>query len=59
VSSIVQAVRQGSWTPVVSVGWLPAMVVAAWPGNGHPYDWLVAISGFSYLLALAFFRWRG
>jgi hypothetical protein len=24
VSSIVQAVRQGSWTPVVSVAWLPA-----------------------------------
>ena len=27
--------------------------------SGHPDDWLVAISGFSYLLALAFFRWRG
>jgi len=33
VSSIVQAVRQGSWTPVVSVGWLPAVVIAAWPGT--------------------------
>ncbi|HJY57653.1 MAG TPA: hypothetical protein VJ418_14850 [Streptosporangiaceae bacterium] len=27
--------------------------------NGHPYDWLLAISGLSYLLAIAFFRWRG
>ena len=33
VSSVVQAVRQGSWGPVVSVGWLPAVVVAAWPGT--------------------------
>ena len=33
VSSIVQAVRQGSWGPVISVGWLPAVVVAAWPGT--------------------------
>ncbi len=33
VSSIVAAVRQGSWGPVVSVGWLPAVVVAVWwPG---------------------------
>jgi roadblock/LC7 domain-containing protein len=33
VSSIVQAVRQGSWTPIVSVAWLPAVVVAARPGT--------------------------
>ena len=33
VSAIVQAVRQGSWGPVISVGWLPAVVVAAWPGT--------------------------
>ena len=33
VSSIVQAVRQGSWGPVISVGWLPAVVVAIWPGS--------------------------
>ncbi len=31
VSSIVQAIRLGSWTPVLSVGWLPAVVVAVWP----------------------------
>ena len=33
VSSIVQAVRQGSWGPVVSVAWLPAVIVATWPGT--------------------------
>jgi hypothetical protein len=33
VSSIVAAVRQGSWGPVVAVGWLPSVVVATWwPG---------------------------
>ncbi len=32
VSSVVQAVRLGSWAPVVSVGWLPAVIAAAWPG---------------------------
>jgi hypothetical protein len=32
VSSIVQAISEGSWSPVVSVGWLPAVIVAVWPG---------------------------
>ncbi|HEX4659626.1 MAG TPA: hypothetical protein VH307_19745 [Streptosporangiaceae bacterium] len=32
VSSVVQAVRQGSWVPIISVGWIPAVIVAAWPG---------------------------
>jgi hypothetical protein len=32
VSSIVQAIRLGSWTPVISVGWLPAVIVGVWPG---------------------------
>jgi hypothetical protein len=27
--------------------------------SGSPYTWLCAIGGFSYLLAVAFFRWRG
>ena len=35
VSSIVQAIRLGSWTPVLSVGWLPAVVAASWPGAGR------------------------
>lgn len=33
VSSVVQAVRLGSWAPIVSVGWLPAVIAAAWPGT--------------------------
>jgi hypothetical protein len=32
VSAVVQAVRQGSWEPVVSAGWIPAVIVATWPG---------------------------
>jgi hypothetical protein len=34
VSSIVQAIRQGSWSPIIEIGWLPAVVVATWwPGT--------------------------
>ena len=33
VSATVQAIRQGSWGPIVEVGWLPAVIVAAWPGT--------------------------
>ena len=35
VASAVQAIRQDSWTPVVSVAWLPAVAVATWPGSGR------------------------
>ena len=35
VASAAQAIRQGSWAPVVSVAWLPAVVAAAWPGSGR------------------------
>jgi cell division protein FtsW (lipid II flippase) len=28
VSAIVQSVRQGSWSPLFSVGWLAAVVIA-------------------------------
>ncbi len=38
------------------VAWLVAIARGQ---NGHTYDWLLAISGLSYLLAIAFFRWRG
>lgn len=31
-SSIAQAVRSGSWDPVISTAWIPAVVVATWPG---------------------------
>jgi hypothetical protein len=27
--------------------------------DGNPYGWLLAIGGLSYLLAVAFLRWRG
>jgi hypothetical protein len=33
VSAAVQAIRQGSWGPIVEVGWLPAVIVATWPGT--------------------------
>jgi hypothetical protein len=32
VSSLVLAVRHDSWAPIIAVGWIPAVVVAAWPG---------------------------
>jgi uncharacterized membrane protein len=45
---------------VVIVTLIVAWLVAIARGqNGHPYDWLLAVSGLSYLLAIAFFRWRG
>jgi hypothetical protein len=28
VSAIAASVRQGSWSPVLSVGWLPAVIIA-------------------------------
>jgi hypothetical protein len=40
-------------------------LIAAWlveiarGQSGHPYDWLGAIGGIAYVLAVAFFRWRG
>ncbi len=34
VASAAQAIRQNSWTPIVSVAWLPAVIVATWPGSG-------------------------
>lgn len=38
------------------VAWL---VATARGQSGNPYDWLLAIGGLAYLLAVAFFRWRG
>ena len=35
VVSAAQAVRQGSWAPLASVAWLPAVIAAAWPGSGR------------------------
>jgi len=39
----------------VIVAWL---VQIAQGHSGHPYDWLGAIGGLAYLLALVFYRWR-
>jgi hypothetical protein len=34
ISSIVAAVRQGSWGPIIAVGWLPGVLAATWwPGT--------------------------
>jgi hypothetical protein len=41
---------------VVHAGHLPG---ARHRQNGNPYGWLLAIGGLTYLLAFAFFRWRG
>jgi hypothetical protein len=38
------------------VAWL---VATARGRSGSPYDWLLAIAGLTYLLAVAWFRWRG
>ena len=32
VSAVVQAVREGSWSPLISVSWLLGVIVATWPG---------------------------
>ncbi len=37
------------------VAWL---VATARGQSGSPYDWLLAISGLAYALAVAYFRWR-
>ena len=35
VASVAQAIRQGSWAPVASLAWLPAVVAAVWTGSGR------------------------
>jgi len=35
VAAIVQAIREGSWGPIISVGWLPAVIVACRAGAGR------------------------
>jgi len=40
----------------VIVAWL---VEIARGHSGNPYGWLGAIGGVAYILAVAFFRWRG
>ena len=38
------------------VAWL---VATARGQSGQPYDWLLAIAGLAYALAVGWFRWRG
>ena len=38
------------------VAWL---VATARGQSGSPYDWLLAVGGLAYILAVAYFRWRG
>ena len=38
------------------VAWLVAISQGQ---SGNPYGWLLAIGGLSYLLSVAWFRWRG
>ncbi|HEX9066646.1 MAG TPA: hypothetical protein VF843_16170 [Streptosporangiaceae bacterium] len=33
-SAAVQAARQGSWGPLESVAWAPAVLIAVWPIRG-------------------------
>jgi hypothetical protein len=51
-------------TAVTGLALLVALIVAwlvaiAQGRSGSPYDWLLAIGGLAYLLAVAWFRWRG
>jgi hypothetical protein len=38
------------------VAWLVAIARGR---SGNPYGWLLAVGGLAYLLAVAWFRWRG
>jgi hypothetical protein len=40
----------------VIIGWL---VEIARGHSGNPYQWLGALAGLTYVLAVVFFRWRG
>jgi hypothetical protein len=51
-------------TAITGLALLVALIVAwlvavARGRSGSPYDWLLAIGGLAYLLAVAWFRWRG
>ena len=34
-ASVAQAIRQGSWAPLASVAWLPAVLGVAWSDTGR------------------------
>ena len=35
VSAAVQAVREDSWSPLISVSWLLGVIAATWPGTAR------------------------
>jgi predicted membrane channel-forming protein YqfA (hemolysin III family) len=41
---------------ILAVTWLVAIARGQ---SGNPYGWLLAVGGLAYLLAVAWFRWRG
>jgi cobalamin synthase len=53
-----QATAVAGLTLIVAliVAWL---VATARGQSGSPYDWLLATGGLAYVLAVAWFRWRG
>ena len=51
-------------TAVAGLALIVALIVAwltatARGQSGSPYDWLLAVGGLAYALAVAWFRWRG
>jgi hypothetical protein len=34
-AAVAQSIRLGSWAPVASVAWLPAVIAACWPGSAR------------------------
>ena len=51
-------------TAVSGLAVLTALIIAwliatARGQSGSPYDWLLAVGGLAYILAVAYFRWRG
>jgi hypothetical protein len=36
ICSVGLAIRQDSWAPIISVGWIPAVIVAGWNRSAPP-----------------------
>jgi hypothetical protein len=51
-------------TAVAGLALITTLIVAwlaeiAQGRTGSPFDWLAAVGGLAYIVAVAFFRWRG
>jgi hypothetical protein len=44
---------------VAHTGDVPCLVEVARGHSGTPYTWLGALAGLTYILAVAYLRWRG